>query len=98
MKRFSTIAKTGLNLFGLFDIREPSNPVSISTFPTPSDADYVNKGAHFGPHNIYENRPDGLVSSDTIFATYQNAGIRVYSIYLTNTGRRRLPLSFHQNR
>ena len=47
---------------------------------TTSDADYVNKGAHFGPHNIYENRPDGLVSSDTIFATYQNAGVRVFDI------------------
>ena len=70
----------GIKFIWLFDIREPSNPVSISTFPTPSDADYVNKGAHFGPHNIYENRPDGLVSSDTIFATYQNAGIRVFDI------------------
>jgi hypothetical protein len=70
----------GIKFVWLFDIREPSNPISISTFPTPSEADYVNKGAHFGPHNIYENRPDGLVSSDTIFATYQNAGIRVFDI------------------
>ena len=70
----------GIKFIWLFDIREPFNPVSISTFPTPSDADYVNKGAHFGPHNIYENRPDGLVSSDTIFATYQNAGVRVFDI------------------
>ena len=70
----------GIKFIWLFDIREPLNPVSISTFPTPSDADYVNKGAHFGPHNIYENRPDGLVSSDTIFATYQNAGVRVFDI------------------
>jgi hypothetical protein len=64
----------------MFDIRAPSNPVSISTFPTPREADYCKKGAHFGPHNIYENRPDGMVSSDTIFATYQNAGIRVFDI------------------
>ena len=70
----------GTKFIWLFDIREPSNPVSISTFPTPAEADYVNKGAHFGPHNIYENRPDGLVSSETIFATYQNAGIRVFDI------------------
>lgn len=70
----------GIKFIWMFDIREPTNPVSISTFPTPSEADYLNKGAHFGPHNIYENRPDGLVSSDTIFATYQNAGIRVFDI------------------
>jgi hypothetical protein len=70
----------GIKYIWMFDIREPSNPISISTFPTPDEADYPNKGAHFGPHNIYENRPDGLVSSQTIFATYQNAGIRVFDI------------------
>ncbi|MEM7318906.1 MAG: hypothetical protein AAF408_07770 [Pseudomonadota bacterium] len=70
----------GIKYVWMFDIREPSNPVSISTFPTPDEADYVNKGAHFGPHNIYENRPDGMVSDQTIFSTYQNAGIRVTDI------------------
>lgn len=70
----------GLKNIWMFDIREPTNPVSISTFPTPAETDYANKGAHFGPHNIHENRPDGLVSSETIFATYQNAGIRVFDI------------------
>ena len=70
----------GIKYIWMFDIREPSNPVSIATFPTPAEADYATKGAHFGPHNIHENRPDGLVSSDTIFATYQNAGIRVFDI------------------
>ncbi len=70
----------GIKYIWIFDIREPSNPISISTFPTPDEADYPNKGAHFGPHNIYENRPDGLVSSEMIFSTYQNAGIRVTDI------------------
>lgn len=70
----------GIKFVWMFDIREPSNPISISTFPTPREADYCKKGAHFGPHNIYENRPDGMVSSETIFATYQNAGIRVFDI------------------
>ena len=65
----------GLKYTWMFDIREPSNPVSIATFPTPSEADYCSKGGHFGPHTIHENRPDGMVSSDTVFATYQNAGI-----------------------
>jgi hypothetical protein len=70
----------GIKLIWLFDIREKSNPVSISTFPTPAEADYCAKGGHFGPHNIHENRPDGFVSSETIFATYQNAGVRVFDI------------------
>jgi hypothetical protein len=70
----------GIKYIWMFDIREPSNPVSIATFPTPSEADYSKKGAHFGPHNIHENRPDGLVSSETIFATYQNAGVRIFDI------------------
>ena len=70
----------GLKYIWMFDIREPANPVSISTFPMPAEADYRAKGGHFGPHNIHENRPDGLVSSDLIFATYQNAGIRVFDI------------------
>lgn len=70
----------GVKHIWMFDIREPSNPVSISTFPQPDEADYKNKGAHFGPHNIHENRPDSMVSSDTIYSTMQNAGIRVTDI------------------
>jgi hypothetical protein len=70
----------GLKLIWVFDAREPSNPVSISTFPTPAEVDYAAKGGHFGPHNIHENRPESFVSSQTIFATYQNAGIRVFDI------------------
>ena len=38
------------------------------------------KGGHFGPHNIHENRPGSFVSSELIFATYQNAGVRVFDI------------------
>ena len=70
----------GLKLIWLFDIREPANPVSIATCPTPDEADYVGKGGHFGPHNIHENRPGSFVSADLVFATYQNAGVRVFDI------------------
>ena len=52
----------GLKLIWVFDIREPANPVSIATCPTPDEADYVGKGGHFGPHNIHENRPGSFVS------------------------------------
>ena len=63
-----------------FDNRARENPVSISSFPTPAEADYKAKRGHFGPHSIHENRPGSFVSSQLIFATYQNAGIRVFDI------------------
>jgi hypothetical protein len=64
----------------VFDIRDPSKPKCISTFPAPSDRNYVDVGGHFGPHNAHENRPGHFVSSELIFTTYQNAGIRVFDI------------------
>jgi hypothetical protein len=70
----------GVKHIWVFDNRVKSNPISISTFPVPDEFDYVAKGGHFGPHNVYENRPDGFRSSELIFATYQNAGVRVYDI------------------
>jgi hypothetical protein len=70
----------GLKLIWVFDNRQKDNPVSIATFPTPAEADYVKKGGHFGPHNIHENRPGSLVSDNLIFATFQNAGVRVFDI------------------
>ncbi len=70
----------GLKLTWVFDIRTPENPVSISTFPTPAEADYRAKGAHFGPHNLHENRPGSFISDRLIFATYQNAGVRAFDI------------------
>ena len=56
----------GLKLIWIFDIRCPTNPVSIATMPTPSGDDYVRKGGHFGPHNIHENRPGSFVSSELV--------------------------------
>jgi len=64
----------------VFDVREPANPVSIATFPTPSEVDYCAKGGHFGPHNLHENRPGSFVSDRLVFATYQNAGVRVFDL------------------
>jgi hypothetical protein len=64
----------------VFDIRERTNPVSISTFPVPDDLDYAAIGGNFGPHNLHENRPGTFRSSTTIFATYQSAGLRVFDL------------------
>lgn len=64
----------------VFDIREPKNPISISTFPIPNEIDYTKKAGHFGPHNLHENRPESFISDTLIFATWQNAGIRAFDI------------------
>jgi hypothetical protein len=64
----------------VFDVRAKENPVSIATMPIPADQDYVAKGGAFGPHNLWENRPDGFVSDTMVFATYQSAGLRVFDI------------------
>lgn len=64
----------------VLDIRSPENPVTIATMPIPAEQDYVAKGGHFGPHNLHENRPGAFQSSTTIFATYQNAGLRVFDL------------------
>jgi len=61
------------------DIRTPENPVTISTLPTPKERNFCSRGT-FGPHNLHENRPGSLRSEETIFATYNNAGVRVFDI------------------
>jgi hypothetical protein len=63
----------------IVDIRVPENPVTISTLPTPKERNFCSRGT-FGPHNLHENRPGSLRSEETIFATYNNAGVRVFDI------------------
>ncbi len=74
----------GVKNIWVFDGRDLANPVSLSTVPQPDGnaegSDYLAKGGNFGPHNLYENRPDAFVSDRLIFATMHNAGIRVYDI------------------
>jgi hypothetical protein len=70
----------GRKYIWVFNNQVRNNPISIATFPIPTDHDYVKLGGHFGPHNIHENRPNGFQSSELIFATYQNAGLRAYNI------------------
>jgi hypothetical protein len=70
----------GFKPIWVFDNQVKSNPISIATFPQPTDKDYLKVGGHFGPHNVHENRPGSFHSEELIFATYQNAGVRVYDI------------------
>jgi hypothetical protein len=70
----------GVKNIWVFDNRDKAKPSIIATFPQPGEAGYKAKGGHFGPHNLHENRPDTFVSSELIFATHQNAGVRVFDI------------------
>ena len=70
----------GLAYTWIYDVRTPTNPVTIATLPTPTGEDFCAKGGKFGPHNLHENRPGSLQRSDIIFATYHNAGLRVFDI------------------
>ena len=64
----------------VLDMRAPEAPVTISTLPTPTDRDYCAQPGTFGPHNIHENRPGSMQSEDTVFTTYNNAGVRIFDI------------------
>ena len=72
------------SLFHVFEKLGISNRVELAQYMSvasaPDEDDYVRKGGHFGPHNIHENRPGSFVSSELIFATYQNAGVRIFDI------------------
>ena len=46
---------------------------------TPQGFDFCAMG-NFGPHNLHENRPESFVSEEIVFATYHNAGVRVFDI------------------
>lgn len=70
----------GLKNIWIFDVKDRANPIPVATMPIPGDSDYPRKGAHYGPHNIHENRPGSFQSSTLIFSTWQNAGVRVYDI------------------
>lgn len=70
----------------IYDIKDESKPKPISTMPVPKPpsghgySTFCEKGDRFGPHCLHENRNNSMVSENTIYATYCNAGLRVYDI------------------
>jgi hypothetical protein len=70
----------GIKHTWIFDARELSRPVSIATLPLPAERDFCAEEGHFGPHNLYELRPGGWQDSNTVFVTYQNAGLRAFDL------------------
>jgi len=63
----------------IVDARAEDKPAPIAVLPTPTDRNFCAMG-NFGPHNLHENRPGTFVSEETIFATYHDAGVRVFDI------------------
>jgi hypothetical protein len=61
----------------LVDVSDETQPREVSRFPVPV-GDYCSRGLRFGPHNLHENRPGTFQSDRIVFATYFNAGLRVY--------------------
>jgi hypothetical protein len=51
----------------------------VSRFPAPV-GDYAQRELRYGPHNFHENRAGSYRSERLVFATYFNAGLRVYDL------------------
>ncbi len=63
------------------DMRDETNLVPISTLPMPPVEEYRRRGGRYGSHNLHENRPGpAFRSSNTIFATFFNGGVRAYDV------------------
>ena len=81
----------------VIDIRAPENPVTIATMPTPSDQDYFRKPGHFGPHNLWENRPEGYQSSRYVSRPTRTPGC-AFSTSRTRSGPRSMAGSCRRRR
>ena len=55
-----------------FPVPEPSSEEPYDT--------YLQRGERLGPHCVHENHANQLYSSDKIYATYCNAGLRIFDI------------------
>ena len=72
-------AKDWPKLTWVVDARNEENLVPISTLPMPPLEEFSKRGGRYGSHNLHENRPGPTFkSSTTVFATFFNAGVRVF--------------------
>jgi hypothetical protein len=69
-------------LVWVLDGRVESNPVPISTLPTPPHGTFARRGGRFGAHNLHENLPGPTSwrSDQIVVGTFFNAGVRAYDI------------------
>lgn len=61
------------------DVADETDPRVLSICPVPQ-GDFCERGLRFGAHNLHENRPHSYRSERLMFATYFNAGLRVYDL------------------
>ena len=61
------------------DVSDETRPAVVSICPVP-DGDFCERGLRFGAHCLHENRPGSYRSQHVVFATYFNAGLRVYDV------------------
>ena len=84
----STPCDEPLNFSGMIDIKDPTKPRLMSMFPTPVPpkglpySNFCDKGGRFGPHNtnLEYHLPDVEKTSNLIYVTYFNAGLRIFDI------------------
>jgi hypothetical protein len=82
-----------LNMAGIVDISNESQPRLISLFPLPEPPpesglkNFYEKGGRFGPHNQHHpNHQTCLQDRDDVaYLTYFNAGLRIYDIRAPRT-------------
>lgn len=61
------------------DVSDETSPFVRSICPVP-DGDFCDRGLRFGAHCLHENRPGSYRSQEIVFATYFNAGLRVFDL------------------
>ena len=77
-----------LNLAGIVDVADPTDPRLILMFPQPVPPpetrvrNFFEKGGRFGPHNHHHpnHHPDHQDRDDLAYLTYFNAGLRVFDV------------------
>jgi hypothetical protein len=67
------------HMIRLVDVSDEKAPEVVSICPVP-EGDFCDRGLRFGAHCLHENRPGSYRSGELIFATYFNAGLRVYDV------------------
>ena len=67
------------HMIRLVSIADETQPEVVSTLPIPQ-GDFCERGGRFGSHCLHENRPGSYQSDQIIFATYFNAGLRLYDV------------------
>lgn len=61
------------------DYSNPSKPVMLSILPIPPGHDMIIP-TRFGPHNVHENHPNGLIDDYLLYISWFHGGARVFDL------------------